>query len=73
MDNQQIYDDIDYRAMQDFTRYISLGKKPAELVAADTAAHELVCETVKDYVKPSVGISSPEFEKEFDILQKIRS
>ena len=42
MTNQQIYDDIDYGIMQDLTRMGENGLLPAELVAADTWAHEFI-------------------------------
>ena len=48
IENQQIYDDVDYRAMQDFTRYGNLGMLPAELAARDMAAHESICDYILD-------------------------
>ena len=44
VENQQIYDDIDYQAMCDLTRYGELGMMPSELAWADMMAHEVVCE-----------------------------
>ena len=46
--NQEIYDDVDYRAMQDFTRYGELGALPAELAIADMEAHEWLCDMIQD-------------------------
>ena len=53
MDNQQIYDDIDYSIMVDCTRRGNLGTTPAELARADMQAHEWLCDSIQDdYVCP---------------------
>ena len=46
MINQQIYDDIDFRNMQDWTRMGELGITPAELARADADAHATLCDYI---------------------------